>query len=97
MKRNIEKYALSYYLNYFKADDEIHVIVNFTRMTTTKISDMGDTLDVSIHEYTKGEEHDANKALGGMLLNEYHVNIKKNRPATNRTESQKPINHGWLI
>ena len=37
---------------------------------------MGDTLDVSIHEYTKGEEHDANKALGGMLLNEYHVNIK---------------------
>ena len=45
-------------------------------MTTTKISDMGDTLDVSIHEYTKGEEHDANKALGGMLLNEYHVNIK---------------------
>ncbi len=73
---DIEKYALSYYLNYFDADDEIHVIVNFTRMTTTKISDMGDTLDVSIHEYTKGEEHDANKALGGMLLNEYHVNIK---------------------
>lgn len=73
---DIEKYALSYYLNYFKDDDEIHVIVNFTRMTTTKISDMGDTLDVSIHEYTKGEEHDANKALGGMLLNEYHVNIK---------------------
>lgn len=66
-------------------------------MTTTKISDMGDTLDVSIHEYTKGEEHDANKALGGMLLNEYHVNIKtgkitknpiikENRPATNWTE-----------
>ena len=73
---DIEKYALSYYLNYFKSDDEIHVIVNFTRMTTTKISDMGDTLDVSIHEYTKGEEHDADKALGGMLLNEYHVNIK---------------------
>lgn len=73
---DIEKYALSYYLNYFDADDEIHVIVNFTRMTSTKISNLGDTLDVSIHEYTKGEEHDANKALGGMLLNEYHVNIK---------------------
>lgn len=61
---------------HFKADDEIHVIVNFTRMTTTKISNMGDTLDVSIHEYTKGEEYDAKKALGGMVLNEYHVNIK---------------------
>lgn len=73
---DIEKYAVSYYDNYFKSDDEIHVFVNFTRKTTTRIADMGGILDVSIHEYVKGEEHDANEALGGMLLNEYHVDRK---------------------
>lgn len=72
---DIQKYALSYYYNYFKSDDEIHILVNFTRMTTTRMAVSGNVLDVSIHEYTKGEEHDANKALGGMLLNEYHVNM----------------------
>lgn len=73
---DIQKYAVSYYDNYFKSDDEIHVFVNFTRKTTTRIADMGGILDVSIHEYVKGEEHDAKEALGGTLLNEYHVNIK---------------------
>lgn len=73
---DIQKYAVSYYDNYFKKDDEIHVFINFTRKTTTRIANMGGILDVSIHEYVKGEEHDANKALEGTLLNEYHVNIK---------------------
>lgn len=72
---DIQKYALSYYYNYFKSDDEIHILVNFTRMTTTRMTVSGNVLDVSIHEYTKDEEHDANKALSGMLLNEYHVNM----------------------
>lgn len=72
---DIQKYALSYYYNYFKSDDEIHILVNFTRMTTTRMAVAGNVLDVSIHEYTKGEEHDANKALSGILLNEYHVNM----------------------
>lgn len=72
----IQKYALSYYRKYFKSKDEIHIVVNFANKTTTKISNMGGILDVSIHDYVKGEEHDAKSALSGTLLNEYHVNMK---------------------
>lgn len=70
---NMEKYALSYYKWKFHNDDEIHGIVNFNYNTTTKISVMGNMLDVTVHEYVKGEEHDANLLFSGMLLNEYHV------------------------
>lgn len=76
---DIQDYALSYYNKYFKAKDEIHVIVNFNRMTTTKISNMGGILDVSIHDYVKHEEHDAKKALEGTLLNEYHVDMNSGK------------------
>lgn len=71
----IEKYAVDYYKNYFKADTEIHIIVNFTLNTTTRIIVMGNLLDVAIMEYVDKEEHDANIACSGMLLAEYHVNI----------------------
>lgn len=67
------KYALSYYKWKFLDDDEIHAIVNFNYNTTTKISVMGNMLDVTVHEYVDGEEHDANLLFGGMLLNEYFV------------------------
>ena len=73
---NIEEYALDYYNNYFKADNEIHIIVNFTLNTTTRISVMGNLLDVAIMEYVDKEEHDAALACSGMLLAEYHVNIE---------------------
>lgn len=76
---DIQKYAVSYYNNYFKSDDEIHIIVNFSRMTTTKISNMGGILDISIYDYVKGEEHDAKEALSGTFLNEYHVNISSGK------------------
>lgn len=72
---NIEEYALDYYNNYFQSDDELHIIINFTLNTTTRISVIGNILDVSILEYVDKEEHDAKLACSGMLLNEYHVNI----------------------
>lgn len=72
---NIEEYALDYYNNYFESDDEIHIIVNFTLNTTTRINVIGNTLDVSITEYVDKEEHDAKIACSGTFLNEYHVNI----------------------
>ncbi|MDE6914235.1 MAG: hypothetical protein K2P35_11175, partial [Lachnospiraceae bacterium] len=32
---NIEEYAVDYYNNYFQADSEIHIIINFNLNTTT--------------------------------------------------------------
>lgn len=76
MAENVEvqDIALDYYKKYFSNDDEIHAIVNFNYKTTTKISVMGDLLDVSVYEYVDKEEHDANLLFSGMLLKEYHVN-----------------------
>ena len=71
----MQDYALDYYKEYFKSDDEIHAIVNFNYKTTTKISVMGNLLDVSVYEYVDKEEHDAKSLFSGTLLKEYHVNI----------------------
>ena len=65
--------ALEYYKHYFKDDKEIHAIVNFNYNTTTKISVVGNKLDVSVFEYVKKEEHDANLLFSGQLLKEYLV------------------------
>lgn len=70
----MQDYALDYYKEYFKSDDEIHAIVNFNYKTTTKISVMGNLLDVSVYEYVDKEEHDAKLLFSGKLLKEYHVN-----------------------
>ena len=72
---DIEEYAVEYYNNYFKSDNEVHIVINFTLNTTTRITVMGNLLDVSIMEYVDKEEHDAKLACSGMLLSEYHVNI----------------------
>ena len=56
----MQDYALDYYKEHFKSDDEIHAIVNFNYKTTTKLSVMGNLLDVSVYEYVDKEEHDAN-------------------------------------
>ena len=69
----IEKYALEYYNTFFESDDEIHAIVNFANNTTTAIQSFGDFLEVRIGEYVDGEEHDADKLFGGMLLKKYWV------------------------
>lgn len=94
---DIEKYALDYYKNYFNSDDEIHIIVNFTRNTTARINVMGNLLDVSIMDYVDGEEHDAKIACSGTLLSEYHVNIDNGNiksitetPSEPITESETP-------
>ena len=65
--------ALDYYKHYFKDDKEIHAIVNFNYNTTTKRSVVGNKLDVSVFEYVKKEEHDANLLFSGQLLKEYLV------------------------
>lgn len=70
---NFEEYALSYYKKYFTDDKEIHAIVNFAYMTTTKIAVIGDMLDITVYEYVKDEEHDAKKLFGGMFYSEYHI------------------------
>lgn len=70
---NFEEYALSYYNKYFTDDKEIHAIVNFAYMTTTKITVVGDKLDITVYEYVKDEEHDAKKLFGGMLYSEYQI------------------------
>lgn len=71
----MQDYALDYYKEHFKSDDEIHAIVNFNYKTTTQISVMGNLLDVSVYEYVDKEEHDAKLLFSGTLLKEYHVNI----------------------
>lgn len=68
-----EEYAASYYDRYFTDDKQIHFIVNFTLKTTSVVSCFGDMLDVTVHEYIDGEEHDANILGGGMVLAEYFV------------------------
>ena len=52
----MQDYALDYYKEYFESDDEIHAIVNFNYKTTTKISVIGNLLDVSVYEYVDKEE-----------------------------------------
>ncbi len=68
-------YAVDYYNEYFKDDKEIHAIVNFNYNTTTKLSVVGDSIDVTVYEYVDKEEHDAKKLFSGKLLKEYFVNI----------------------
>lgn len=71
---NIQEYAVDYYNRYFEDSKQIHAIVNFSYNTTTKISDMGTFLDVTIMEYVEKEEHDAKLLFGGQRLKQYFVN-----------------------
>lgn len=71
-----QNYALNYYKKYFKSDDEVHVIYNFSTKTVTCITCMGTLLSVRILDYVDKEEHDASVACSGTLLAEYHVDIE---------------------
>lgn len=72
-----EEYAVDYYKDYFKSDDEIHFIYNFQLNTVNVLRKTGsETLTLSVHDYVSGEEHDAAKAAGGELLGEYSINLK---------------------
>ena len=71
----IDKYAVDYYKEYFKADDEVHVIYNFTLNTVNCLTVQAGTLFVSVTEYVKGEEHDAAKACGGQYYGQYQFDL----------------------
>lgn len=70
-----DQYAYEYYQRYMKNDPEITslFIVNFTLGTTTQIFVGGPTIDVSVHEYVDGEEHDAALLNSGMDLEQTQI------------------------
>lgn len=70
---DIPYYALSYYNKYFHGNDEIHAIVNFCDNTTTCISYLSGNLYVTVHEYVKGEEHDAKIMFSGAVIKDYMI------------------------
>lgn len=70
---DIEYYIMSYYKNYFSADNEVHAIINFTRNTTTRLNYSGGVITVTIMDYVDGEEHDAKKLFSGQVLATYYV------------------------
>lgn len=74
--KDITEYAVDYYNAFFSSDDEIHAITNFSLNTTSSVSMLSDgMLDIAVHEYVSGEEHDANTLFSGMLLAEYFINL----------------------
>lgn len=70
---DIENYAFDYYHKYFKNNDEIHAIVNFSTRTTNKLNMFGNLIYVTIYEYQENEEHDAKELFGGDVLAMYIV------------------------
>lgn len=73
---DIQEYALDYYQEYFKSDDEVHVIYNFSLNTVNCLTVNGDTLFISITDYVDGEEHDAKAACGGTHLGDLQISIE---------------------
>ena len=71
----IDKYAVDYYKEYFQADDEVHVIYNFTLNTVNALTVNAGTLFVNVTEYVKGEEHDAKQACGGAYYGQYQFDL----------------------
>ena len=64
--KSAEEYAADYYKQYFKADNEVHAVVNFTLNTTACITCVGDTLNVRIYEHIKDEEQYAEYQAGNF-------------------------------
>jgi hypothetical protein len=69
---DIKDYALSAYNTYI-GDGKVLIVENLTTKTSTSISSLNTFLDVSVHEYIDGEEHDAKIMLGGEPLTQYFV------------------------
>lgn len=67
----IDKFAFDYYKEYFKSDDEVHIVYNTYLNTVTSIRKSSGILFLSITEYVDGEEHDAQKACSGMYYGQY--------------------------
>lgn len=73
--KSTEAYALDYYKRYFKEDNEVHAVVNFTLNTTARVTYTGGIINVSIYEHVNGEEQDAKKLFTGKKLAEYHIEV----------------------
>lgn len=71
----IDKYAVDYYKEYFKSDDEVHIIYNFTLNTVNALAVQSGTLFISVTEYVKDEENDAKKACGGLYYGDYRFDL----------------------
>lgn len=73
--KSTEEYAVDYYKKYFKAENEVHIIVNFTLNTTSILTYGSGEIYVRIYEHIDGEEQDAKKIPAGKSLAEYHINF----------------------
>lgn len=73
--KSTEEYALDYYKQYFKEDNEVHAVVNFTLNTTARVTYTGGIINVSIYEHVNGEEQDAKKLFTGKKLEDYHIEV----------------------
>lgn len=71
--KSAEEYAVDYYKQYFKADNEVHAVVNYTLNTTACITCVGDVLNVRIYEHIKDEEQYAENLFTGTKYAEYNV------------------------
>lgn len=69
---NIQDYALSIYNQYY-GDSKILVIENLGNRTCTVMTDFGEFLDITVHEYIDGEENDAKLMAGGDWLEQYWI------------------------
>lgn len=75
--KNVAEYAVSYYDKYMSGSDtEIHAVINFSDMTTTKIVQAiaPDELALTVYNYVDGEEHDAKLMFSGNVIAYYTVN-----------------------
>lgn len=71
-----ETIAVDYCNTYFKSDKELHALINKSNNTVACIQYItSDLLDVTIHEYSRGEELDANELFCGNVIAEYFVTI----------------------
>lgn len=75
-KETAEEYAIAYYKEYFKSDNEIHFLVNQHLKTTAVISKFNNQLDVRIYEYTLGEEYSADTIASGIKYGEWYVHLE---------------------
>ena len=70
-----DNYAFEYYQRYMKNEPDSNnlFIVNLGLRTTTQIFVSDSTLDITVHEYVDGEEHDAVKLNSGMDLQQTKI------------------------
>ena len=74
---DLNSYVADFYKDFVVDDAEILGIVNLGLKTVVRVDEiMEGWLDVTISEYTDGEEHDAIKLFSGDLLNHYWINME---------------------